>query len=450
MRGRTNINGSGNMEINGDIKLFSVANGEVISPGDFVQYKSETVEYGFGSETSYVNRIFSEKIGENKLLILYSLASNKSVYYLSIVDITQGFRQINTIIYAADGIRSWYYKNGQVLILSRDTLYIYTISNDNLSLLTSVVVDGYNVVKIEDKIYILNAYKESGAERLDKLKWDISIYTNSGEEIEFERKVEAQISKNENVYNIQNLVGVSHYCEEGYLLFAIMAHDDYGSTSQPIYKGCVVSVKFDIQNDLFALHITKSSDGYKTWLSTCYFNDYKKIACFGQYSENLRKVYDLLVYTYSNGTAFEIYSDIDIISNFFDAKDYWICGMENDLFLIGKTNQNTDGKYRIGMLQFSESFSTTLSKKDVETSATQFFAGCDAIKKDNSDTFIIILSNRAVFFTLDGEGGFYLGSETELPIVEKYKNRIMGVSKTGGSGGDRIQVYVPKTQGGDA
>ncbi len=43
MRGRTNINGSGNAVVNGELKEFVVADGEMVGKGDFVQasYKKD-------------------------------------------------------------------------------------------------------------------------------------------------------------------------------------------------------------------------------------------------------------------------------------------------------------------------------------------------------------------------------------------------------------------------
>lgn len=83
MRGRTNINGSGNAVVNGELKEFVVADGEMVGKGDFVQ-----ASYKKRYKTNLFKNKFSKKsidIGDGKCIILYRNGTDSSsITYASV------------------------------------------------------------------------------------------------------------------------------------------------------------------------------------------------------------------------------------------------------------------------------------------------------------------------------------------------------------------------------
>ncbi len=73
MRGRTNITG-GNVVVNGELKEFVVADGNIIGKGDFVQYSYVKNQNNSLFQNSF-NR-YSVQIDETKMLILYKMGTS--------------------------------------------------------------------------------------------------------------------------------------------------------------------------------------------------------------------------------------------------------------------------------------------------------------------------------------------------------------------------------------
>lgn len=68
MRGRTNINGSGNAVVNGESKEFVVADGETVGKGDFVQ-------------ASYKSRVNSTLFNNTIYKAMYDMGGGRRMYY---------------------------------------------------------------------------------------------------------------------------------------------------------------------------------------------------------------------------------------------------------------------------------------------------------------------------------------------------------------------------------
>lgn len=107
MRGRTNVSGGGEgINLGAEVQEFTVADGNNITAGNFVQYHVENRNQKYESNGFFEERFYNSgngyskviPMGNDKYILWYSNSDSQSTpFYLSIVDVSNGFNILSTI-----------------------------------------------------------------------------------------------------------------------------------------------------------------------------------------------------------------------------------------------------------------------------------------------------------------------------------------------------------------
>lgn len=450
MVGRTNVPQRKAPTINGDVKKFIVASGENIEIGDFVQYKmvEQNKNISPNSCVKYCMRHFS--LGENKYLC------NDSIHYIvKIVDVSDGYVVKDSV----SGSGFWLLDDGKVFIATVNYIRIYEIVDDKFVLL----------MQKEDN-YL-------SASRLPFVCGQLS---------------EGQLCV---FYNTNDATYVCYYGYDSGEIGEELLRQSVYSDTQRFTLGNFASG----ENNSYVIYGITYSAGYIYGIYCCRFDSASKkhsrqsassigtprvqlASDSGQYSfcpidKNIFGFFNGYLYVgrvddYSVSTVMTTTVTSVIPDQTLSASSYSVCFISKNLMLVsvGFGGRGTS-KGAFYLVNFDDDMLATSTgnvvlSEEIVYEVTQdsrflqyFFAPSLCYKGKNGKIFCLYDSRQSgsggetsiavgyqgqyLYMLLYKDGTLQIGEESG--VVEIYNGGgALGFSKSNGSGGEEISVYVPK------
>lgn len=490
MRGRTNVGGSGNLEINGNVELFAVAEGNDVVAGDFVELTGEN------ASTNQIKSISNSACGVaqifDNMLALFSYVPKSTNLSANVVKMGKIIKTYNFIldysINASSNHTTFYtHVEGNKIYISYLASYanIYgqiegeAYGKEDIQLIRYVTeiefdVDG-NLTKVKDYTVDFSGLMDY----ISKNITDLSSHYYSGGKFIFH-----------NGYAYCNIM-ISP--SSAYLITAkyyLLTQFDI-QTDKIVFKSVLakydnnssylIDFKLDNNKILFSSARDYDSEDTNIKINMHIFdlesNTEKMLSWTGNNRSGKPKMIwngNFIYFVYKQGehfhpVVFQINSDLSISylreqnepvgslmgsrnifdSNYFKSQngnDYLICYIGGIYGYIA-----TVIKYEPISNDFSFfNFAHTDRNAMMTFVYSNLLHFAIALSEGNSNTVVYLNNAEVNNYTLKTSNFIYQDEEIifaeALNIVKKYQSRINGVAKTSGSSRNKIQVYVPKTQ----
>lgn len=490
MRGRTNVGGSGNLEINGDIELFEVAEGSNIVAGDFVELTGENAS--INQLKSISNSACGVAKIANNMLVVFSYISKSTNISASVVEGNKIIKTYNFIlgyhinshlkyikfnsyvsdgkIYLSYGVRAnndtgsisneMYGTESEPLL--RYVTEIQFDENGNLSKTMDYSVDFSgiaNVPGVGDRTFYTNnnfvfngeyAYSSVIFSNSNGFTGDNCILLNRFTVEGTQIKYESCLSLNKLIYNT-----INDYFNffDGKLLFANVTGTDLSVTSTMNIQFVLYDISSGTSNGL--TWKTENSRYYKNVKIIPSDNFIYTIYSEGSQGNKIIRctLFQInndftISYVQESESSFEFDElfDCDYLENK-NGNQYLLCYVDGNF-----TYKAITIKYEPIANKFSF-FDYTLPDKGSALKMSSYYS-YSVLK------FAIPLTNeqkRTVIYLSNSENYNYRLIESDfiykdeeiifaeaLNLIKNYENRISGVAQTSGSAGNKIQVKVPK------
>ena len=467
MRGRTNINGSGNAVVNGESKEFVVADGETVGKGGFVQasYKSRV------NSTLFNNTIYKAMydMGGGECIIIYRNGDNpKSIMYAAIFKFVD-----NELIRISNPV---------------ETGVAYTASD-----YASVI----KMKKINDNIYCFTYYLYTGTSS-DGDMYSYGVYFLGVNDNEI---VDVANFKWDNMVGYKtNGIEVFKFNDDD-TTFGVMAFEESSVRFGSKLFLHIGNISF-LNNEIILTTLKdvtvqeELNDGYDIYL----FEQYRKenetlVSCLYYRKDSIAIFYVYKVLITRKGEDFEITSErIDLGSSYDREGGFRIVPIVQDeysgdvalweyrtgesgksatLYNCNYVNLGTAGKWfgyfnkrispnEIALFEY-KSYGTPYSlnaevgiyNNEIKTVTWSNKAEIGEISNDiRSNPYGILNIGDNNYLLLSGKGyiAFHYeeknvskGMTENLNTVKPYNgtNKAMGFAKTGGNSGETVKVYVP-------
>ena len=433
MRGSTNITQrSGTVPVNGDIKEYVVADGNEIKVGDFVKYGTISSEVVLHDNSSKIYR--NDKISDNNYLIL----QNNSLYLIELIDY-----------------------NVNVLSVYNDYVIInYTILDDN-SIVCCIESSPYVIrIKVENGNFVfLNSAVDSPVitTSLCCFYWEgyffnVISYSSSSTKIRlhYYKVTEGYGIEYVSYYEYSSASwGVPPYSmsfDNGKLLFFGTGGSSSSSSSwarEFVYLSLSIVSGSLVVEEKVSLNLGVSSISIIS--GGCVFFD---------------KYYVCLAYLNGRSTNWLI---INLLSGTKQTKTLSSFGISGGGGYNGMLSNVFEGKYivlymsdSISIFEFSESDGSIYLSSNILTGLPIDLSGLSSMGNygciicyDNIANVLICKSNSGTLsyiydISLNRD---IISGRIDKNVVESYitGDIAIGFAKTGGTSGETIQVYVPKS-----
>ena len=425
MRGRTNITQRTGATVNGVVREFTVATGNQISIGNFVQYKLQQ-DYKVFTDSS-INFYEQYNYSGNKYALVGKTGNSHFLYLVEVVDETITVLDFVTLnIQDANSNNLCFYADGNTLYFSVEGInsgnvytYVYTISNDVITYVknywTSIYTSSsYNYVvraisKIGNNFVVLYQFQKSSS------NYDYGI---------------AAVFYTFNDSNDR-------------LVYSSVIDKIFGDSS-----GTSTNGKIDCWSDgqyIYGYFSRGSSYGYTFTVSSIEIANVINVgvvAVKAMCRENIILVFisnQIRVYLFSSG----IISLLLTQGVTYNTNISVSLGVKNGVATVGFNLQNNT----LGMYLFDIDYSNGQAfSKNVIVEDVGYFGNYNNVNIVVGDEIYHILSgsDKSVKYFIYQEESESLIIGTPTNYVESYNNgRTIGFAKTAGNSGDLIQIYTP-------
>lgn len=458
MRGRTNITQrSGTVPVNGDIKEFTVANGEVINVGDFVTTITESVETNItslnsssSSNSDYSNRLLQREIGEiNGKKVFYFYPSNNDFSNCLFVIKDVNGDVFSVLSYAPSRI----YELGPACVIGnyiilRDCYDSSSSNNPGLKVLKlSDDLQTYEIVqnfKDDYTLGLFGIFKVSDSKfvtiyyRNDTLRGFALYSFNNGQITLLQYSTNTDIVKRASgyCYGIVSDDGNSVYITFDY--YDVLYCATVKINGDSIESSNVISTKVSTHSSLTKICKLSSNVyfclGSSDSLQVIMFSvsdsgnfGLKSVSSLTDLNEsNYAAQYPVLT-SNGDGSYFVLY----IVSNFSNLRACKISFLNNSV--------NIDVKYGSLNSNYHKYYYSYLVDKSGDKYFIRYvqkYGNGSSSSINSSVYFITEMKAKTTGETIDLGGGLKVSS---------YNGKSIGFAKTGGTSGETIQVYVPKS-----
>lgn len=412
MLGRTNVMQRKEPTINGVVQNFVVKSGSVISKGDFVSYTLQTDS----KQVENIATVYDKRKLSDNVYLVQSFDSSMQNYFLRIVSVGQDLQVEDTISFGS----LIYYDvdtQGRVYVGNGTTVSVYDVSNLSFNLIGTATVSRTIIGTLK-----LNSSGQFGV---------VTKEFNSS-------------NSRSNVYLQIITVGQSsiELTTEELVLSNVPT-----ATSSTIFYTNYLSDDYFVM--VWSYPYAGSASGYVYAQKCQYLN-----GTFSSERQSLRTLYsaseDLQIARFNGGL---LKVKIGNTTNVY----YLVQGTLTAISLpTGVTAENLypcDEEYYIN-LRYSAGYYSTLCKWDNTNKVMIKGQQTTSYDEYRSDWFKCAGDTLIQFMYSESEIYFWMFDEVTLDltkgyfsnVVEEYNgNYTVGFAKTGGIGGDTIQVYVPQT-----
>ena len=461
MRGRTNVTQRSYAYANGNVLPFTVATGNNISIGDFVQYKlnSEYKNFSDSNIEFYEQYNYS---GDKYALI----AKNGNFDYIYLVEVSGENLTILDFI-----VLDFELQSSQKLGFYAEGNEMYFVQqSENLNQNSNIVIK--NITITNDELVITKNYSgtfgrttSSGSNMilLDIVKLGsnfvlflIDISTSSGTQYPYLTEVIYSISGTSITYSDSKnyRLGITQYKEiigfkikswvsnnvvYGICMYLVV----YSSTSFASWK----STTFVVENYLFKnVQVDENRVGTNMEVNPICRND--RIIIYGRGVDSSGALgldfNGIYIYALSNLVLSRVYEITNLPYTSLYTTYSIYCNVKSDYILINysfyNSSTNLSGNNKVILIKIDNG---VVTRKDGELTST-IQIGSSVCFFENGKFYVILHTNTGDKYLIynEDEDGLYPGEVTNY--VESYNGgKTMGFAKTGGSAGDIIQVYTP-------
>lgn len=429
MRGRTNAGGSGTLAIKGNVEQFKVMEGTSVVAGDFVEYKTVKGE-NILSHTD-IRQGKTEQIGENLIVT----KSKESLLLLKVVEdklnivASYNEKKVNGFCAMSDGRIA-------VSVNSAPYLVILKIENDLFIISTeatdSMPAPASSVEEFNNKLYLIRARRETHS-------YYATFYVflkNEDETISLEKTDDTNISFDVST----NYSAFNTFILENHICYILYETDSSGEIE--LERSGAITIKEDgFEKYKFGFYVDAES--------------FSPITFFGKYAFWGKREY-FYIKNISSGEEIKINATsfgFVIKSNYLNYCKSAYAKYGEDKFAVFFFGGEREAKYyQVATFQLNKNSGTITRLSDI------FIPGFTELTQSiNRNEFGMFFFENNVIPTQYASNTTYdymiaydnnsnqLSDQIDKNYVKTYeKGPTMGVAKQSGTGGQKIDVYVPK------